>query len=34
VWNAIGGAMDAGVVASPSEVLVELSKRSGDALHT
>ena len=34
VWDALGEAMDRGVVASPSEVLVELSKKAGDALHT
>lgn len=33
VWDAIGDAMDQGIVASPSEVLVELSKKTGDALH-
>lgn len=33
VWDAIGDAMDRNVVVAPSEVLVELGKKSGDALH-
>lgn len=33
VWDAIGDAMDQGVVVAPSEVLVELGKKTGDALH-
>lgn len=34
VWDAFGQAMDDGDCVAPSEVLVELSKRSGDPLHT
>jgi hypothetical protein len=34
VWDAIGQAMDAGDVLAPEEVMVELSRRSGDPLHT
>jgi Domain of unknown function (DUF4411) len=34
VWTALGNAMTDGVVASPSEVLVELGRRAGDPLHT
>lgn len=34
VWDALGQAMTDGVVVAPSEVLVELSRRSGDPLHT
>jgi hypothetical protein len=34
VWDALGDAMDDGVVVAPSEVLVELSKKAGDDLHT
>jgi hypothetical protein len=34
VWAAIGDARAAGDVVAPSEVLVELSRRSGDPLHT
>lgn len=33
VWDALGDAMDDGVVASPSEVLVELGKKAGDPLY-
>ena len=33
VWDALADAMTNGVVVSPSEVLVELGKRSGDPLH-
>lgn len=33
VWNALGGAMNDGVIVAPSEVLVELSSRTGDPLH-
>ncbi len=32
-WAALGDAMDNGVVVSPSEVFIELSKRAGDPLH-
>jgi hypothetical protein len=34
VWDALGDAMDDGVVIAPSEVLVELAKKAGDDLHT
>jgi hypothetical protein len=34
VWNALGAAMNDGVIVAPSEVLVELSSRTGDPLHT
>jgi hypothetical protein len=33
VWDALGWALAKGDVISPSEVLVELAKRSGDPLH-
>lgn len=34
VWDALGDAIDQGTVVAPSEVLVELDKKAGDALHT
>jgi hypothetical protein len=33
VWDALGDAMDNGIVSSPSEVFDEISRRTGDPLH-